>query len=130
MKLNPTCVRDILLFVESEATFNNNVIYTYDNIPEQLCKYSHEEIIYHFLQCHKSGLIEVGNYADNGEYFRIADLEPKGHEFLTNIRSDTVWKQTLAVGSKIGSTSLDVLVKISTGVITELIKQQLQLPPR
>ncbi|MDD7333864.1 MAG: DUF2513 domain-containing protein [Lachnospiraceae bacterium] len=125
MKLNPNCVRDILIAVETNTGYN-----TYFDYPSEIEKapslsnYSDDEIRYHILQCEKAYLIEIrstdlcGNYA-------ISDLTPKGHEFLANIRSETVWNNVKNVSSKIGANSLTALSQIASGIVTALIKSQL-----
>lgn len=125
MQLNPNCVRDVLIAVEANTGYN-----TYFDYPKELdqapslSKYSDEEIRYHIMQCSKANLIELQR-CDQSGHIGIADLTPYGHEFLANIRSDTVWNSVKAVSSKIGSTSISALTQIATGTITALIKNQL-----
>ena len=126
MQLNPDCIRDILLSVESVTDFSHSFTYKKDtDINDYLKKYSHEEIIYHIRQCSMSNFITNVHYYDCGETISITDLSPSGHEFLSNIRSDTVWKSTKSIAGKIGSYSIDVLTKIAVGVLTQLINKQL-----
>lgn len=92
MKLNSDCVRDILMMVEDVCDFNTVVEYSnYSEKHEHIDKYSHDEIIYHIKQCEQAGLIEGVDYYDDGDYIVINDLTPSGHDFLANIRQDTVW---------------------------------------
>lgn len=129
MRLNPDCIRDILLSAEDNTGF-----YEYLDYPNELdkCpllkKYNDEEIKYHVRQCKKSYLIEVD--FDLTGNFSISDLTPSGHEFLGSIRSDNIWSKTKSVAEKIGSHSLDTLTKISVGVLTEIIKSQLGISPQ
>lgn len=126
MKLNNDCVRDILFCTEENTGYRSSFAIPKDLEPtSQLSKYELEEVLYHIGQCQKSGLLEAKNYIDGG--IAISDLTPKGHDFLANIRSDTVWNDTKAVGQKIGITSLSALLQISTGVVTTIIKSQLGL---
>lgn len=128
MKLNPDCIRDILLSIEDSADFMNCFEYRIDEaegIPNRLAKYSHDEIIYHIRQCSMSNLITTPSYYDGGDCICIQDLTPSGHQFIANIRSDTVWNNTKTLASKIGSYSLDVLTNIAVGVLTQMINKQL-----
>ncbi|EGS9997873.1 DUF2513 domain-containing protein [Clostridium perfringens] len=126
MKLNPDCIRDILLTVEESTDFNHYLSYRFDsNSFEKLSIYSHDEITYHIRQCDLSNLLYKVSYYDGGNSIDILDLSPKGHNFLADIRSDTVWNNTKTIANKIGSTSLDVLLKVSTGVLTQMITKQL-----
>lgn len=124
MKLNPDCIRDILFEVESEVTSTKMCIIDPDEIPLRLNKYSVDEITYHTNQAYLSNLIlkpEV--FYDYS--ITIPDLTPKGHELLNNIRQDTNWNKTKEISKKVGSTSLDAITKIASGVITTLINQNL-----
>ncbi len=127
MQLNPNCVRDVLIAVETNTGYN--VYFDYpnerDNAPS-LSEYSDDEIRYHILQCAKANLIELRSQ-DLGGNIGITDLTPYGHEFLANIRSDSVWNNVKAVSSKIGSTSLNALAQIASATITALIKNQLKI---
>lgn len=124
MKLNPECIRDILLSVEDNTGFYDSLEY-----PEEINKcpllesYTDEEIRYHIRQCKKSYLIEVDENLTGD--MSISDLTPSGHEFLANIRADNIWNRTKTIAEKVGSHSLDTLNKISVGVISEIIKSQL-----
>ncbi len=126
MKLNPDCIRDILLSVEEESDFNHETVYRRNDMRlKKLSEYSHEEVVYHIHQCELSGLIYGVDYMDGGVHIDIRDLTPKGHEFLANIRSDTVWKDVKIISSKVGSKSLSAITQIATAVITQIIKNQL-----
>ena len=128
MKLNPNCVRDVLLAVEESCDFKKILCYDQNSpAPSQLKKYTHDEIIYHMMQCSLSNLIVGFSSGDNGELITINDLSPDGHKFLENIREDTIWTKTKTVAAKIGSKSLDALIQISSNVITELIKAEFKL---
>nr|WLJ26279.1 MAG: YjcQ protein [Firmicutes phage HS16] len=99
----------------------NNPEYESNNF-KLLSKYSYEEMIYHINQCEKSDLIEVGISPE--EYTTISDLTPKGHKYISDIRSDNVWSKTKSIANKIGAKSLDAMVQISSNVISEIIKHE------
>lgn len=128
MKLNPDCIRDILLSVE-ETVDSENIfkLYKSGNEHNRLKAYDSNELLYHFHQCDMAGLI-VGflDYGDGGTVF-VNDLSPDGHQFLANIRQDTIWNSTKSIAAKVGSRSLDALTQIASNVITELIKAQFGL---
>lgn len=123
MKLNPECIRVILLDIESTTTFSD--IYNYDeDEPSDLLKpFSSEEVLYHIRQAYASGLITKPEWYYDGAC-SVADLTPNGHEFLNNIRQDNNWNKTKEVAKSVGSTSIGVLVDISKNVISNLINQQ------
>lgn len=121
MKLNPDCIRDILLTVEDTTDLNNWLNYPKEK--EQcplLSKYEENEVKYHTNQCFMQNLI-ICDTPDLSYSFIIKDLSPKGHSLIADIRSDTVWKKVKQTGKDLGVYSLDALVKIASGVVTTLI---------
>ena len=129
MKLNPDCIRDILLTVEEHSDFMHATEYKYGNPAfSRLNSYSSEEVAYHIMQCEKSQLIYDVHFYDCGESADIRDLAPKGHEFLANIRENKIWSGIKAISAKIGSSSLDVLTQVASNVVTELVKAQFGIP--
>lgn len=125
MRLNPDCIRDILLAVENRCSINQGI-----RLPDasftELGRYTDEEIKYHIRQCDLSGFLYQAKSDLVGKY-SIRDLTPAGHEFLANIRKDTVWSGVKSIAGKVGSTSLNAIVQIASNVVTELIKVQFNL---
>lgn len=128
MKLNPNCIRDILIAVEENTGYNLYLDYPseLDQCPS-LQSYTDDEIRYHIYQCYKSSLIEFRGKEDLSGNIAINDLTPSGHAFLSNIRSDNIWKDVKEISSKVGSSSLSALSQIASGVVSAIIKNQLGL---
>ena len=124
MKLNPDCTREILLTVEAACDYNH--IFNYSACKELKTKLSDEELRYHARQCDLAGFF-YGYGSDIVGDWHVKDLSPKGHEFLANIRSDTVWNDVKAVCSKVGTKSLSAIAQVASAVVTEIIKAQLHL---
>lgn len=124
MRLNPDCIRAILLTVEETTGFATFMRYPAENqIYINLEKYSVETVLYHIKQCQLSGLLtKVNWYLDGG--CLIHDLSSTGHEFLANIRSDTNWTRTKEIAQNVGSFSLQALSQIAVSVVTALINKQ------
>lgn len=111
MKLNPDCIRGILLTIEEKCDFDTPWEYEKDNFEsEYLAEYSHQEIIYHISQASQSGLIQGVHYYDGGATTLICDLTPAGHEFLANVRNDSIWKKVM---SKAADASLPILFEVA-----------------
>ena len=111
MKLNPNIVRSILLTVEETCDFNT--VWEYKKCIHEsphLVELTHEEIVYHIRQCEKSQLIDGVRYYDGGANIIICDLTPAGHEFLANIRNDSIWKTTIQKGA---GASLPILLELA-----------------
>ena len=123
MRLNPDCIRDILLQVEESNSFN--IVFT-DKNPlyglNFLQKYSLEEVRYHIKQCEYMNFISCKNSI---KYTTIYDLFPEGHAFLADIRHDTVWNNTKSIAKSLGVSSLRALKDVSVCVISEIIKSKI-----
>lgn len=124
MRLNPDCVRDILIAIEETANFQEAINNKQLEKSAILQPYSSSEILYHLRQLSWAELIqEFDFYGDTG--YSILDLSPKGHEFLNNIRSNDNWDKVKGLSKKVGSHSLSALQQIATGVITASINHYL-----
>lgn len=117
IKLNPDCIRGILLTVEEKCNFDTPWEYDRDTFEsEYLAEFSHEEIVYHIKQASVSGLIENVHYYDGGATVLIGDLTPLGHEFLANIRAKSLWNK---VKSKATDASLSILMELAKRAATD-----------
>lgn len=120
MRLNPDCIRDILLSVEEKSDGMNSVTIDRDMFP-RLERYTTGEIYYHVRQSADANLLSdmkedlIGNC-------RVRDLTPIGHEFIANIRKDSLWERTKDTAKMIGSNSLKAIVQIASNVVAEVIK--------
>lgn len=123
MKLNPDCVRDILLTVEENTSFSKYMSIDSDSKFDRIESYTFEETLYHIKQCELTGFFTKVSWYLDGSCI-ILDLSPSGHKFIADIRSDTAWNKTKEISKKVGSSSLDTLKQISIGVISELVKKQ------
>lgn len=122
MRLNPDCIRAILLSVE-EAT-DSERIFRYgkdDNTHQHLTKFTHNEIYYHMRQCNASGLLVGFTPCDGGDLVIIRDLSPEGHEFLANIRNNNFWEKVKDISAKIGTPAMSSMLHIAENLATELI---------
>lgn len=124
MKLDHDCVRDLLLYLEENLTYNKNI--SINNLT--LKNYSQEELIYcaeklieaDYLTCTKASGYQPPLIVANS-------ITYNGHQFLDNIRDDGVWKETKNIASTVSSTSLKVIENIASNVITNIISKQMGL---
>lgn len=125
MRLNPDCIRDILLTVEDNISFGTYMRFDSEHKDYPLLtKYESDYVMYHIQQCELSGLLTRVSWF-MGPGCLIYDLSPEGHEFLANIRSEENWSKTKEVATKVGSFSLDALSKIAVSVISSLINKHI-----
>ena len=127
MKLNPDCVRDILITVESMDYGN---VWTIKHLSKCLPEYTEDELQYHCTKLHAAGYLDaitIKMLRAPVQIARIHDLTYEGHQFLADIRSDTNWSKTKEIAKSVGSSSLNALKEIATGVVTSVIQNQLGL---
>lgn len=128
MKLNPDCVRDILLSVEDQSDFHHETVYRKNNmLLERLEKYSHDEIIYHIQQCELANLIYGVDYMDGGIHIDIRDLTPNGHDFLANIRNDNFFNKVKNICKELGLNSLSDINQVAVNCAMVLIKSYFKI---
>lgn len=113
MKLNPDCIRDILLWAESEITFLHSAYYEKDLPNNFLEQYTHDEIIYHIRQASQANLISISSFYEAGDSVHILDLTPDGHTFLANVREKDSWKRAKDICKNLGYLSLNSLVQVA-----------------
>lgn len=118
MKLDPDCIREILFAVESQTGYQEYTsAYT---VVESVKDFPKDVVMYHINQCELYGFFtEVRHYTNGDDDSTIIDLSPKGHEFIRNIRSDTVWKK---LKKKAGNFSISVLFDVAKTLATSKIK--------
>lgn len=125
MKLNPDCTRAILMAIE-EVCDATHYFSSKEDLKMIAGNFSQEEIDYHARQCGFAGLI-VDFKCDVLNGWTTKDLSPKGHEFLANIRTDTIWNKVKSISVEVGSKSISGLMQIASAVVTELIKDKFGL---
>lgn len=126
MKLNTTCLRDILIYCEKTLSFGEdlswNPLYLSD-FSEALSKYSKEDIAYTLLLLDEAGFIEavITKYSGGIYDISVYRLTYKGHEFIEVVKPEPVWKKIQTSMSSIGSASLPVLQKIGAQYLLDIL---------
>ena len=123
MKLNTDCVRDLLLYLESNLSYQTTHI-CINNI--QLKDYCTEDLLYTSEKLIEAEYIDSRIVGDNTPPLIIVnDISFKGHQFLNNVRDDKVYSKTKSCLSFLKSTSIEVLSETASKVLTALISKQL-----
>ena len=126
MRLNPDVMRDILMECENRCTVKQHARFSpNDDGVLNENQYSYEEIHYHLRQCNMSGYFSRATEDFSGNFW-VKDLTPKAHEFLADIRQESIWNQTKAVGKKLGVSSLTALLQIAQKVVEQAILSYFQ----
>ena len=126
MKLNQDCIRDLLLYLEENLSYQNFV--TINNI--SLKDYSNSNLVYTadklieagYLDCIKSRSMD-----EESPTIIAKSITFTGHQFLDNIRDDKVFAKTKSVLSGLKSVSVEIISETASKVITNMINQQLSL---
>ncbi|RGY66673.1 DUF2513 domain-containing protein [Fusobacterium ulcerans] len=123
MKLNPDCIRDILLKLEETTDGRGEYMFDESDLESLNLKYTPTELLYHLKQCLDSGFIQGRN---RGSCISVRDLTPAGHAFLADIRNDNNWNKTKEIATKVGAFSLNALKDIAVGVVSAGITASLK----
>ena len=125
MKLNPDCIRDVMLVLESRSMFLNVDL-------SLICKrldglYERESIAYTLIQLAESGYICMDFKVDKDKikfYMgKILYITPKGHDFISKISDTNRWKEKIMpLAQKAGAISLYVVEAISKGVMDSVME--------
>ena len=126
MKLNPDCIRDILLYVEDSTDYHVSCCISPQELLPPLNAYPANVVMYHVEQCIMSNYFSKAT-SDLNNNITIKGLSPVGHQFIDNVRSENIWNDVKAVSTKVGVKSLDALMKIASSVVTALIQSQIDL---
>lgn len=131
MKLNPDCVRDVLLYLEKNLKIKNSSEFseiTLKEIKEALSQYTEEDVFYSVYNLYQIKYIEgkVNDVGNKKMFFcEINNITWDGHQFLNTIRPKTVWEATKDGASKLGVMSMHALssiaMKISETIVTNPI---------
>ena len=138
MRLNPDCIRAVLLCVESSANPDGSFLFRFSdptgfmdgptisdpsisiNSRDELKGFTEDEVKYHIKQCSDARLITLRN-AHITDICVVEDLTPDGHKFLAEIRDDTNWNKIKEKASQIGCLSLNVLSSVASTYISSML---------
>lgn len=130
MRLNYHCLRDVLLAVEDHEYIDPE-LNLYDlwhndllDLP-QLSIYDKQDITYAAIIAIESELILGQFKTENDEisYLFIKRLTAKGHNFVENIRPESVWDTICSFGEDLGTLSIDMISDMAPKIISSLLAQ-------
>ena len=134
MKLNPDCIRQVLLFLEKnikittdtmgkKKTTSVTLIMLYD--AKKLEKFSHDDIWYTVLKLFEGEYISGTKFPNNPEQLTrcsIKNITLIGHNLLDNIRDNKIWTKTKKGISELGGVSLNVISTVAGKMAAEYTK--------
>ena len=128
MRLDPDCMRAILLEAE-KAPFDEEL--GFRDLCDSLSScFLEEDIRYTCLKLEEAGLLKIKAAMRNSPHhlpivLSIVDITYMGHQFLANIREDSVWNKVKGIAGKAGCTSVSALIQIATAILPDLIRASL-----
>ena len=109
MRLNHDCIRDILLYVESN-TDDEKICISSKELITALSQYDKNTLFYHIRRMDTAELFDNVYYSED-EPDLISNLSWTGHNYIDNIRDDKIWNKTKAAASKLVSVSFPILIQ-------------------
>ena len=116
MKRNWDLIRRILLKLEEKAD-TDSFLHS-----DQVKGYAAEVVAYHYKLMADAELINIDDISDmGGEDYAALSLTWQGHEFLDNIRNDTVWNKVKAtIKSKGVDLSFELIKTVAVATVKSL----------
>lgn len=134
MKLNPDCIRDLMLRLEkitgtypdSPYQFREINASSLMHVNEISSKYQYNEVVYTLIQLAESGYISMSFVCDNDRLClkmgNVLYVTPKGHEFIAAMSNETVWKSHVTpVLKAFGAVSLSIVESVASGATSAFL---------
>jgi hypothetical protein len=119
MRLDPDCIRDILLYIEEHTTDANPFVST-DELKSNLNKYNSDKINYHIRQIDQAGLVDSVDYAE-GVPQDISSLSWEGNAYIANIRDDNIWAKVKGRIKGLPSVAFSILIECAKEEVKKYI---------
>lgn len=121
MRLNHECVRDLLLYLEDNLDYMDEI--RINNL--KIEPYSKDELLYTADRLIEAGYLNsrFGWNSQSSHIITVNSISYNGHQFLDTIRDDGIWKTTKNKFAKFSSISLPIIQELASS----LIKSQLGL---
>lgn len=133
MELNVDCVRDTLLTCEELLIMDDlgkMPKIGWHNMKDYLNKYDQATVKYTVKYLKDANMINASIISSGNSdvlSFFINDITPSGHEFLKNVKEDTIWNETKKKALEIGSLSIYTLKTIAESVVAAAIAKSIGL---
>ena len=126
MKLNPDCIRDVLLYLEENLTITPELEIKSLALGqiEKALPYSQEELGNTLLVLGEAGFIkETHNMTGGNKIYSmsVSRITYAGYQFIETIRPKTVWARTKHILKQLGSFSLELIKDVGIDVLKSQI---------
>lgn len=130
MKLNYDCLRLILLKIEEDLEWDDDLNYYFlnlDSFVRGLKDFPKAEIAYTLKMGIEANLIN--GYVKDCDSCILDiicfDLTYEGHQFLDTVRENKIWRKTKEILSAVGGASLSVITSVANDCLTGFINKHL-----
>lgn len=122
VKLDNSCIRDILMFLEEECT--PSAFVTYGQVYSALedTGYTKEKLLGHILLLRDAGFIESKSRFGVDDGF-IQSITWNGQQYITDIKNADVWN---VLKEQVSDFSLDVLATLAKDVALGMAQKKLK----
>lgn len=126
MKLNYDCLREVLLCIEKNLQWDDDLNYNFinlDSFVKEMKDFSKPEIAYTLKMGIEADLID-GAIQDCDTCIldiHCYGLTYEGHQFLDTVRENKIWAKTKKILSSVNGASLSVIASVATNCLTDLI---------
>ncbi|EJO5346391.1 DUF2513 domain-containing protein [Clostridium botulinum] len=122
MKLNPDCVRDIMLNLEENLIIDKDGDIEQLTVEEicsfkQLSSYQSNEIIHIIKILYDSSMLKPGKKYISDTCNRVADITPQGYEFIDSIKSKNKWNKLKSYTKPLGELTIKALFDLAVSNI-------------
>src|SRR5690625_4178848 len=123
MKLNHECVRSILLELENKLSLNDTLSLHQMKDFDTFNKFGYETSVYTLTKLIEADFLNGSVPYGSNQIIDVlvGSITWEGHQFLDNIRDNTVWSKTKESVKALSSVSLSVLSNVATSVINKQI---------
>ena len=123
MKLNPECLRDILLEIENASEMSKLVDLT--GSEPRLLKYNINEVKDHVYECYKNRFFEDKTKYSDSLDCPIGNLSTIARNFIENTRSERSWTNTKLAVKRFPSFPLRVLARVAAAFAESVAHDEL-----
>lgn len=122
MRLNPDCIRDILLTLDKKlipdengtvAPLDKNDILEIDS----LSKYPQHEILYTINHLFDDGMLKKGKRYIRDSFSPVADITSKGYELIDEISSNGKWNKIKSALKSVGEITASAILNVALSKI-------------
>lgn len=139
MKLNPDCIRSVLLEIEKSLNLGTdseeNVymgVLDMDDLCKALPKYTKEDVFYSLFNLDQAGYVKITVFWASGGIATMCCVEYMtyaGHQFLEGIRDPKMWSFVKSGLSAVRNYSLDAINAFASGVTGGAVSAFLEKNP-